>query len=72
MILHDLLIILGFTELPGRPRRYGYKGVTGRLNDDGTFQLHGFSMPISQAQDLQYIQMLIDYQQPMFPASSNN
>ncbi|ARK09051.1 hypothetical protein A6C57_01260 [Fibrella sp. ES10-3-2-2] len=61
MITHDLLLSLGFVELPNRPQRYAYKGWTGRLNDNCTFVFHGLSLSVTDSIDLKYLLMLIDY-----------
>ncbi|GAB3550108.1 hypothetical protein [Spirosoma fluminis] len=61
-ITHDVLLRLGFIEIPNRLNRYSYKGVTGRLEpEEGRFVFHGLSFPVEQLSDLKYLLMLIDY-----------
>lgn len=64
MITHDLLIQLGFIDVPNRPQRLAYKGWTGRLDSEkGTFNFHGLSLGVTDPVDLKYLLMLIDYNQ---------
>ncbi|GAB3047553.1 hypothetical protein [Spirosoma pulveris] len=59
-INHELLLTLGFTALSNRPDLYVYKGVSGKLMGNGTFQVYGFSLLIEKLSDLRYMLMLVD------------
>jgi hypothetical protein len=59
-ITHEVLLSLGFVEIPNRPELYHYKGIIGRLKF-GWFLFHGFGMEITTLANLKFMLMLIDY-----------
>ena len=61
-INYELLVSLGFVQVPNRRFGYAYKGVTGRLlPQDGTFYFYDFTPAITTKDELTFMVMAIDY-----------